>query len=175
MSVAQIAGLAFTSEDRVRDVLHNFNADGCASLYPRYAGGHPPRFTLAQRREIMKIAKSASADHGLAFRGGARPSAPTSWSPGVVDDISHDGLRALLRTESISVQAMKTWKPSAPTRITRSRRRAWNTCMRSLMVRSSPRMASPGDLLHGGPTPVSAAGPPPATQRSPTRPPAPPG
>ncbi len=110
MSVAQIAGLAFTSEDRVRDVLHNFNADGCASLYPRYAGGHPPRFTLAQRREIMKIAKSASADHGLAFRGGARPSAPTSWSPGVVDDISHDALRALLRTESISVQAMKTWK-----------------------------------------------------------------
>ena len=32
MSVAQIAGLAFTSEDRVRDVLHNFNADGFESL-----------------------------------------------------------------------------------------------------------------------------------------------
>ncbi len=42
MSVAQIAGLAFTSEDRVRDVLHNFNADGFESLYPRYAGGRPP-------------------------------------------------------------------------------------------------------------------------------------
>jgi hypothetical protein len=39
MSVAQIAGLAFSSEDRVRDVLHNFNADGFESLYPRYAGG----------------------------------------------------------------------------------------------------------------------------------------
>jgi len=39
MSVAQIARLAFTSEDRVRDVLHNFNADGFESLYPRYAGG----------------------------------------------------------------------------------------------------------------------------------------
>ena len=47
MSVAQIAGLAFTSEDRVRDVLHNFNADGFESLYPRYSGGHPPVFTLA--------------------------------------------------------------------------------------------------------------------------------
>jgi hypothetical protein len=34
MSVAQIAGLVFTSEDRVRDVLHNFNADGFASLFP---------------------------------------------------------------------------------------------------------------------------------------------
>ena len=43
MNVAQIAGLAFTSEDRVRDVLHNFNADGFESLYPRYAGGRPRR------------------------------------------------------------------------------------------------------------------------------------
>jgi transposase len=67
MSVAQIAGLAFTSEDRVRDVLHNFNADGFESLYPRYAGGHPPVFTLAQRREIKKIAKSKPGEHGLAF------------------------------------------------------------------------------------------------------------
>jgi hypothetical protein len=41
MNVAQIAKLAFTSEDRVRDVLHNFNADGFESLYPRYAGGRP--------------------------------------------------------------------------------------------------------------------------------------
>ena len=61
LSVAQIAGLAFNSEDRVRDVLHNFNACGFESLYPRYAGGRPPVFTLAQRREIKKIAKSKSA------------------------------------------------------------------------------------------------------------------
>ena len=67
MNVAQIAGLAFTSEDRVRDVLHNFNADGFESLYPRYAGGRPPVFTLAQRREIKKIAKSKPAEHDLPF------------------------------------------------------------------------------------------------------------
>jgi hypothetical protein len=28
MSVQQIAEIAFTSEDRVREVIHNFNADG---------------------------------------------------------------------------------------------------------------------------------------------------
>ncbi|MGH3189169.1 MAG: helix-turn-helix domain-containing protein [Streptosporangiaceae bacterium] len=67
MSVPQIAGLAFASEDQVRDVLHNFNADGFGSLYPRYAGGRPPQFTLAQRREIKKIAKSRPAEHGLPF------------------------------------------------------------------------------------------------------------
>jgi transposase len=89
LSVAQIAGLAFTSEDRVRDVLHNFNADGFDSLYPRYAGGRPPVFTLAQRREIKKIAKSRPAEHGLPFSGGAWPSWLTSWSPRGWSTTSH--------------------------------------------------------------------------------------
>jgi hypothetical protein len=35
-------------------VIGNFNADGFASLYPRYKGGRPPKFTLRQRREIKK-------------------------------------------------------------------------------------------------------------------------
>ena len=39
MPVANIAEVTFTSPDRVRDVLHNFNTDGFDSLYPRYAGG----------------------------------------------------------------------------------------------------------------------------------------
>jgi transposase len=113
MSVAQIARLAFTSEDRVRDVLHNFNADGFPSLYPRYAGGRPPKFTLAQRREIKKIARSRPADHDLPF---------SAWSlsklaeflvaVGVVGDISHEGLRALLREEGVTLQRIKTWKAS---------------------------------------------------------------
>ena len=32
MDVPHIARIAFTSEDRVRDVIHNFNADGFDSL-----------------------------------------------------------------------------------------------------------------------------------------------
>jgi transposase len=113
MDVAAIAKIAFTSEDRVRDVLHNFNADGFSSLYPKYKGGRPPKFTLGQRREIKKIAKSRPADHGLPF---------STWSlsklaeflvaEGVIDDISHEGLRALLREEGVSFQRLKTWKAS---------------------------------------------------------------
>lgn len=113
MDVARIAEVAFTSEDRVRDVIHNFNADGFDSLYPRYSGGRPPTFTLPQRREIKKIAKSKPAEHGLPF---------STWSltkladflvaEGVVDDISHEGLRALLRAENVSFQRIKTWKTS---------------------------------------------------------------
>ena len=109
----QITRLAFTSEDRVRDVLHNFNADGFGSLYPRYAGGRPPVFTLAQRREIKKIAKSAPADHGLPFsRWSLAKLADFLVAEGVVEDISHEGLRVLLRAEGVSFQAIKTWKQS---------------------------------------------------------------
>ena len=73
MDVAAIARVAFTSDDRVRDVIRNFNADGFGSLYPRYRGGHPPKFTLPQRREIKKIAKSKPAEHDLPFSAWSLP------------------------------------------------------------------------------------------------------
>src|ERR1700685_1172295 len=113
MDVPVIAKVAFTSEDRVRDVIRNFNADGFSSLYPKYKGGHPPKFTLGQRREIKKNAKSKPAQHDLPF---------STWSPvklddflvaqGGGDDISHEGLRVLLRAEGVTFQRLKTWKAS---------------------------------------------------------------
>jgi transposase len=113
MPVAKIAEVTFTSDDRVRDVIHNFNADGFDSLYPKYKGGRPKRFTLPERREVKKIAKSKPTEHSLPF---------SAWSlakladflvaEGVVDDISHEGLRVLLREEGVSFQRVKTWKDS---------------------------------------------------------------
>jgi transposase len=113
MDVPAIAKIAFTSEDRVREVIHNFNEDGFDSLAPKYAGGRPPTFTLPQRREMKKVALSRPEDHDLPF---------STWSlsklaeflvaEGVVDDISHEGLRVLLREEGVSFQAIKTFKVS---------------------------------------------------------------
>lgn len=113
MSVAAIAEIAFTSPDRVREVIHNFNADGFDSLAPKYSGGRPPTFTLPQRQQIKKIALARPTDHDLPF---------STWSlsklaeflvaEGVVDDISHEGLRVLLREEGVSFQVIKTWKQS---------------------------------------------------------------
>src|SRR4051812_41928391 len=113
MPVAKIAEVTFTSPDRVRDVLHNFDADGFDSLHPRYAGGRPPKLDLKQRAEIKQLALPRPEDHRLPF---------SVWSlakladflvaEGVVDDISHQGLRALLRDEDVSFQAVKTYKAS---------------------------------------------------------------
>ncbi|WP_176731777.1 hypothetical protein [Micromonospora rhizosphaerae] len=36
-------------------------------LYPKYKGGRPMTFTLPERREIKKIAKSKPTDHDLPF------------------------------------------------------------------------------------------------------------
>ena len=48
-------------------MIRNFNADGFGSLYPKYRGGHPPKFTLPQRREIKKIAKARPGEYDLPF------------------------------------------------------------------------------------------------------------
>ena len=113
MDAGRIAEVTFTSPDRVRDVLHDFNADGFEALYPRYRGGRPPTFTLPQRQHIKRTALSRPADHDLPF---------ATWSlakladflvaEGVVEDISHEGLRALLREEGVSFQRLKTFKES---------------------------------------------------------------
>jgi hypothetical protein len=71
MDVTMIAQVTFTSPDRVRDVLHDFNLDGFDSRSPRYAGGRPPTFTLVQRRAIKQAALSRPVDHDLPF---------SSWS-----------------------------------------------------------------------------------------------
>ena len=67
MPVGKIAEVTFASPDRVRDVIHNFTADGFDSLYPRYAGGRPPKFDLKQRAKIKQIALSRPEDHDLPF------------------------------------------------------------------------------------------------------------
>jgi transposase len=113
MDPMQIARVAFTSPDRARDVIHNFNADGFEALYPRYRGGRPPKYSESQRAEIKRIALSRPADHELPF---------STWSltklaeflveEGVVEDISHEGLRKLLDADGVSFQRIKTWKES---------------------------------------------------------------
>jgi transposase len=113
MPAPRIAEVVFSDPDTVRDVIHNFNRDGFEALYPRYKGGRPRRFTLPERQQIKRIALSVPSDLGQPF---------ATWSLAkladylvaeeVVTDISHEGLRQLLREEGVSFQALRTWKRS---------------------------------------------------------------
>src|SRR4051795_9456965 len=89
MPPRRITGVAFTDPDTDREVIHNFNRDGCDALYPRYRGGRPQTFTLPKRQEIKRIALSDPQDLDQPF---------ATWSlakladylvaEGVVTDIS---------------------------------------------------------------------------------------
>jgi transposase len=106
MDVPQIARVTFTSEHRVRDVIHNFNADGFESLYPRYKGGRPPKFTAAQPAAMVRIALARPEDYQQPF---------STWSLSklaeylvdeeVVEDISHEQLRTILREHACPFNA----------------------------------------------------------------------
>ena len=50
MPVPRIAEVTCTSPDRVRDVIHNFDADGFDALYPGNRGGRPATFSTEQRQ-----------------------------------------------------------------------------------------------------------------------------
>lgn len=113
MPATKIAQVVFSDPDTVRGVIHNFNRDGFDALYPRYRGGRPRTFTLPQRQAIKRIALAVPTDLGQPF---------ATWSLAkladylvaeeVVDDISHEGLRQLLREEGVSFQAVRSWKRS---------------------------------------------------------------
>src|SRR5258708_978422 len=113
MPPARIAEVVFTDPDTVREVIHNFNRDGFDALYPRYRGGRPRTFTLPERQQIKRIALSVPSDLGQPF---------ATWSLAkladylvaeeLVTDISHEGLRQLLREGGVSFQALRTRKRS---------------------------------------------------------------
>ena len=95
-------------------MIHNFNDDGFDSLVPEVRGWPAADVHAARSaRQIKKIALSRPQDHDLPF---------STWSlsklaeflvaEGVVDDISHEGLRVLLREEGVSFQVIKTFKQS---------------------------------------------------------------
>jgi transposase len=111
--VAAIATVTFTSPDRVRDVLHNFNADGFDSLRPKYAGGRPPKFDAEARERIKTVALGRPGDYGLPFSTRSLSKlADYRVAQGVVDDISHEGCACCCASRVSPFQAVKTWKTS---------------------------------------------------------------
>ncbi len=113
-TVPVIARLVQTSEDRVREVIHNFNRMGMACLDPKWAGGRPRRISDDDVAFIVETATTRPERLGLPF---------TRWSvrklarhlgdnPTRVVPISRERLRQLLDAHGITFQRTKTWKES---------------------------------------------------------------
>ena len=113
-TVAVIAQLVVTSEDRVREMIHRFNEMGMGSLDPQWAGGRPRQITTADEAFIVETAKTRPEKLGQPF---------TRWSVRKLVDyladndtrlvtIGRERLRQLLVTNDITFQRTKTWKES---------------------------------------------------------------
>lgn len=113
-TVPVIARLVQTSEDRVREVIHNFNRMGMACLDPKWAGGRPRRITTDDEAFIVETANTRPEKLGRPF---------TRWSirklaqyladnPTRTVKISRERLRELLAKHGITFQRTKTWKES---------------------------------------------------------------
>ncbi|WP_249265132.1 transposase [Rhodococcus pyridinivorans] len=113
MPVPKIAEVSFTSADRVRDVIHNFGRRRIRLAVPEVRRRpaekvHPAGTPGDQEDRQVRPRRARSAVLDL-------ESDQTRRVPGRrggVDDISHEGLRVLLREEGVSFQKVKTWKRS---------------------------------------------------------------
>jgi len=112
-SVPDIAHMFATTEGYVRRVVHDFNEHGFGALDPKWSSGRPARIDRRMRERICRIARCQPADLDLPF---------TVWSltklvdylvrHSVVEQISAETVRQILRANNITWQATKTWKTS---------------------------------------------------------------
>ena len=109
-TVPVIARLVQTSEDRVREVIHNFNKMSLACLDPKWAGGRPRRITTDDEAYIVETAKARPEKLGRPFtRWSVRKLADhLAWySPGRIV-ISRERLREILVKHGVTFQRTKT-------------------------------------------------------------------
>jgi transposase len=99
--VPEIATLLGAHPANLRKWLHRFNARGCDGLVTVRAGGAKPRFTEAQKRRIIDLARRPPRELGLNF---------TTWTlhrlaeqaqkRQIVDQISHEYVRQILKADA---------------------------------------------------------------------------
>lgn len=109
--VPDIAQRLYFSQDHVRTVIKAFNADGIDALTPNYCGGRPPKFSEEQRSLIRETALCPPDFMGQPF---------TRWSlpklrdflieEGIVESISIETIRQILKNDKIKIRRTKTWK-----------------------------------------------------------------
>ena len=111
LRVPAIASRFYYGPAQVRAILKDFNARGFDALAPQYGGGRPPTFTADQRSLIIETALCPPDLLGRAFR---------RWSleklraylieQKVLEGISLEWLRQILRGGKVKLQRTKTWK-----------------------------------------------------------------
>ena len=109
--VPDIARRLYFSPAHVRTVIKAFNTEGLEGLAPKYCGGRPPKFGEEQRSLIIETALCPPDLLGQPF---------TRWSLAklrdfiihqrIVDSISIETIRQILKRAKVKLRRTKTWK-----------------------------------------------------------------
>jgi transposase len=106
-----IARRLYFSPGYVRTLIKAFNADGFASLPAKYGGGRPVEFSDEQRSLIIETALCPPDLLGQPFRRWSLPKLRDYvLQKRLVDRISIETLRQMLRGAKVRLQRTKTWK-----------------------------------------------------------------
>ena len=109
--VPDIAHRFYFCDLHVRTIIKAFNRDGFDALVPKYGGGRPKKFNEEQRSLIVETALCPPDLLGQPF---------THWSlpklrdfvieEKIVDSISVETLRQMLKAAKVKIRRTKTWK-----------------------------------------------------------------
>jgi transposase len=112
-AASEIARVLQTEENQVRRVIRDFNEMGMDFLRPRSGGGRPRRIDHESRERIRAVALARPQDLGEPL---------TRWSlttlrrylvrEEIVDVVSKEHLRRILKSFHITAQRTRTWKKS---------------------------------------------------------------
>ena len=113
MKVPEIAQLTHLCEHYVRTLIRRFDEEGLSSLEPHFNGGRPPEISEEQKAEIVETALVPPGVLGLPFtRWSLSKLREHLMSRGILNAISRERLRQILKEAKVSYQRTKTWKES---------------------------------------------------------------
>jgi len=109
--VPEIAGIVGFCEKTVRKIIHRFNQQGFSSLQREYRGGRPRKFDEETRQNIVAMLHCNPRDLGFQINTWSLAHlAEAARERGLVESISPQTVRSILKEHRITYRRTKTWK-----------------------------------------------------------------
>ena len=109
--IPEISTIVKAHPTNLRKWVHRFNQRGPDGLISPRSGGPPPSFTEEQKEKIAELAQERPRDLGLNFsRWTLHKLADQAAKRGIVDSISHEYVRQILKARNIDYR--RRWPPT---------------------------------------------------------------
>jgi transposase len=113
--VPEISPMVQAHPTNLRKWIHRFNQRGPKGLISPRSGGPPPRFSNEQKERIVRLSQKRPRELGLQYnRWTLHKLAEQAARRGIVDSISHEYVRQILKSAGVDYRPRRTLQhPSA--------------------------------------------------------------